>query len=150
MTETKLKTIVREAVELDREIQRMAERLKELKSLLVKEACGREEDHEEADGGGTRWVAEGDNECIARVNFPAPTLKSKIDADSKDYAKLSERLGRLKEKLLQPVLAYRPVADFREQIQLHFSKPDARAIITLAETKSAPRVSFETKEKAAA
>jgi hypothetical protein len=33
--------------------------------------------------GGTRWKAEGNDSCITRLNFPAPTLKAKIDEEGR-------------------------------------------------------------------
>ena len=53
MTESKLKQIVTEAVELDREIQLQTERLKDLKKILIAEAESREEELEKLGKGKT-------------------------------------------------------------------------------------------------
>ena len=77
MTDNILKSLVTEAVSLDREINEKSDRLKELKAELVAEARSRESELASTDGGGRRWTAEGSDGCIARVTFPAPTLKAK-------------------------------------------------------------------------
>ena len=83
---TKLQNLVTEAVSLDREISDQTERLKEIKAQLVEAAREREDELVPTDGGGLRWTAEGNDGCIARVNFPAPSLKSKIEGDGKPIA----------------------------------------------------------------
>ena len=90
MTDKILKNLVTEAVSLDREINEKAKQLKELKAQLVAEARGREDELARTDGGGTRWTAEGSDGSIARVNFPAPTLKSKVDGEGKAHRKDQE------------------------------------------------------------
>jgi hypothetical protein len=87
MTDKILKNLVTEAVSLDREINEKANQLKELKAQLVAEARGREGELARTDGGGTRWTAEGSDGSIARVNFPAPTLKSKVEWERKAHRK---------------------------------------------------------------
>ena len=58
MTDNIVKSLVTEAVSLDREINEKSERLKELKAELVAEARSRESELTSTDGGGTRWTAE--------------------------------------------------------------------------------------------
>jgi hypothetical protein len=74
---TKIQNLVTEAVSLDREISEQTERLKALKTQLVEAVREHEDELTPTDGGGLRWTAEGKDGCIARVNFPVPSLKSK-------------------------------------------------------------------------
>ena len=90
MTDNILKSLVTEAVSLDREINEKTDRLKELKAELVAEARSRESELASTDGGGRRWTAEGSDGCIARVTFPAPTLKAKIDEEGQGHRKDQE------------------------------------------------------------
>ena len=78
---TKIQNLVTEAVSLDREISEQTERLKALKAQLVEAAREQEDELTPTDGGGLRWTAEGQDGCVARVNFPAPSLKSKIEGE---------------------------------------------------------------------
>jgi len=86
---TKIKNLVTEAVSLDREISEQTDRLKEIKAQLVEAAREREDELVPTDGGGLRWTAEGSDGCIALVNFPAPSLKSKIDGEASPLRKSS-------------------------------------------------------------
>ena len=102
MTDKILKNLVTEAVSLDREINEKANQLKELKAQLVAEARGREGELARTDGGGTRWTAEGSDGSIARVNFPAPTLKSKVDGEGKVIEKIKNLAGIRFRSALHP------------------------------------------------
>ncbi len=142
-----LKNLVTEAVSLDREINEQTERLKELKSALVAEARSREDELAATDGGGTRWTAEGSDGCIARVNFPAPTLKGKIDGEGKAIEKIKGLAGSVFNRLFTPAISYKPVEGFRAEAVTLLPKADAKKLIKLCQSASAPRVSFETTER---
>jgi len=102
MTDNILKNLVTEAVSLDREINEKSERLKKLKVELVAEARSRESELASTDGGGRRWTAEGSDGCIARVIFPAPTLKAKIDEQGKAFEKIKNLVGDVFTRLFVP------------------------------------------------
>ena len=150
MTDNILKNLVTEAVSLDREIKEIADRLKELKAELVTEAQSSESELASTDGGGLRWTAEGSDGCIARVNFPAPTLKAKIDEEGKVIEKVKNLTGGVFTRLFIPAVSYRPIERFREEATALLPKVDANRLINLCESATAPRVSFETTEREAA
>lgn len=150
MTASMLKNLVTEAVSLDRELNEKSDRLKELKSALVSEARSREDEFAPTDGGGTRWTAEGSDGCIARVNFPAPTLKAKIDGEGKVIEKIKQLAGTVFNRLFTPAISYKPLEGFREEAAALLAKADAKKLIKLCESASAPRVSFETTDREAA
>ena len=95
-------------VSLDREINEKTERLKQIKAGLVAEARSREDELIPTEGGGTRWTAEGGDGCIARVNFPAPTLKAKIDGEGKAIEKIKQLAGGVFSRLFIPAISYKP------------------------------------------
>ena len=150
MTDNILKNLVTEAVLLDREINEKTDRLKELKAELIAEARSGEGELALTNGGGTRWTAEGIDGCIARVNFPAPTLKSKIDEEGKILEEIKNLAGGVFRRLFVPAISYRVVEKFREEAATLLSKSDANKLIKLCQSVSAPRVSFETSERQAA
>jgi hypothetical protein len=150
MTENILKNLVTEAVSLDREISEKTDRLKELKAELVVEARSREGELASTDGGGRRWTAEGSDGCIALVNFPAPTLKTKIDEAGEVIEKIKNLAAGVFAGLFAPTSSYRPVERFREEAAALLPKADASKLIKLCQSASAPRVSFETSERDAA
>ena len=145
----KLKNLVTEAESLDREISEQTDRLKEIKALLVEAARERAHEHTPTDGGGQRWTAEGSDGCIARVNFPAPTMKSKIEAEGKAIEKIKQLAGTAFTRLFVPTISYKPVENFREETKALVAKTNAGKLIKLCQTESAPRVSFETAERPA-
>lgn len=147
MTDTKLKALVTEAVDLDRMIAQNTDRLAELKSLLVAEAVSREEQQTKTDGGGWSLTMEGTNGCIARVTQPGPKLKSSVDAEKPAGAKLMALVGKFKDQLFTPRLTYVPVENFRDKVANLFGG-QARKIISACEGKASPQVAFETKEAA--
>jgi hypothetical protein len=149
MTVRNLNNLVSEAVTLDREINEKSERLKELKSKLVETA--RIHDHEllPTEGGGTRWTVEGHDGCVARVNFPAPSLKAKIDGEGKAIEKIKKLAGNLFSKLFVPTISFKPVSDFREETTALLAKADATKLIKLCQSDTTPRVSFETADRSA-
>jgi hypothetical protein len=150
VTASVLRNLVTEAVSLDREINEKAERLKELKAALAAEAQTREAELAPTDGGGTRWTAEGSDGCIARVNFPAPSLKGRIDAEGKTITKIKQLTGSVFSRLFITTLSYKPVEGFRNEAAALLPKAEANKLIELCQSASAPRVSFETAEREAA
>ena len=150
MTDNILKSLVTEAVSLDREINEKADRLKELKAELVAEARSREGELASTDGGGMRWTAEGGDGCIVRVNFPAPALKAKVDEEGKVIERIKELARGVFTRLFVTTISYRPVEKFRGEAAALLPKAEANRLITLCQSASAPRVSFETTEREAA
>jgi hypothetical protein len=150
MTDKMLKNLVTEAVSLDRDINEKADRLKELKAELIAEARNCDSEFALTDGGGRRWTAEGSDGCIARVTFPAPTLKAKIGERRKLFERIKNLAGGVFTHLFVPITSYRPIEKFREEAAALLPKADANKLIKLCQTASAPRVSFETTERQAA
>ena len=148
MTKQNIQSLVTQAVLLDRELSEKGDQLKELKSQLVEAARKNAKQFTTTDGGGCRWTATGDDGSVARVNFPAPTLKAKIDGEGKAIEKIKEVAGRLFTRLFTPAVSFKPVADFREEVLALLPKTEATKLIKLCQTESAPRVSFETADKA--
>lgn len=146
---TKIQNLVTEAVSLDREISDQTERLKEIKAQLVEAAREREDELIPTEGGGLRWTAEGNDGCIARVNFPAPSLKSKIEAEGKPIEKIKQLAGALFSRLFIPTISFKPVENFRDEARALLAKAEATRLIKLCQSESAPRVSFETAERSA-
>lgn len=145
MNDTKLRSTVTRAVEIDRQIAELSDELKELKSDLVTEAALRPEDHTETPGGGSSCVFEGNDGCIARVTFPARKLKSSIPGEGGAISKIREASGKFFHALFAQVPAYKPVPGFREKAEDLLGK-DARKLIKACESASSPAVAFETKE----
>ena len=146
---TKLQNLVTEAVSLDRKISEQTERLKEPKTQNIEAVREREHEHTPTDGGGQRWTVEGTDGCIARVNFPAPTMKSKIEGEGKAIEKIKQLAGSAFSKLFVPAITFKPIEDFRVEARALLTKGDANKLIKLCQTESAPRVSFETTERVA-
>lgn len=146
MNESKLKSLIAEAVLLDREIADRSERLREAKKLLVAEALNRAPEHIPTSGGGVSWTAQGADGCIARVSFPAPALKAGIDADSRALEKVRLLAGRFFDRLFLATPKFRPVENFRDEAERHLGPSMARRLIGLCQSESSPRVSFETRE----
>jgi len=146
MTNAQLKKLVNEAVTLHRNIVAQSERLKIMKSDLVREARLHENDFTPTNNGGSRWTATGTDGCIARVNFPAPALMPLINSESETFDQVLALAGECVDRLFESVYYLRPVAEFREEVSQVLPKRDARQLIELCETKCAARVSFETAE----
>lgn len=147
MTDHKLRSTVTRAVALDREIATLTDELKALKADLVTEAALRPEDHADTAGGGSSWIAEGNDGCIARVTFPAKKLKSSIPGEGSAITKIREAAGRAFAQLFNQVPAYKPVPNFRELASGILGK-DSKKLLKLCESSSSPAVAFETKEAA--
>ena len=94
MTDNILKSLVTEAVSLDREINEKTDRLKELKAELVAEARSRESELASTDSGGRRWTAEGSDGCIARVNLPGTDAQGEDRSGREGHRKDQESRWR--------------------------------------------------------
>lgn len=148
MTNAKLRAVVAEAVSLDREKSDIEARLKDIKALLVAEAQGRAEEHTQTVGGGSSWIAEGNDGCIARVTFPSPKLASSIKGVGKKIAQVMELAGKSFARLFSQEPSWKPVDDFREAAVEELGQKDGRKLVKLLEGPSTTSVSFETKEAA--
>jgi hypothetical protein len=146
MTDNMLRSLVTEAVSLDREINEKTDRLKELKAELVAEALSREGELALTDSGGTRWSAAGGDGCIVRVNVPAATLKARID-EGKVTEKGKNLVCQAFTHLFVPIISFRHIEKFREAATMLLPKTDSNRLIKLCQSASAPRVSFETADR---
>lgn len=150
MTEQRIKLLVSEAVALDRELSEKSEHLKELKRAIVFEAQGHTDEHNPTEGGGSSWTAQGADGCVVRVSFPAPGLRAAVEGEGQAIEKIRSCAGRFFPQLFNQMPRYRPVENFRDEAERQLGPQAARKLIRLCEMESAPRVSFETKEKAEA
>ena len=150
MTDAKLSTLVAEAVELDRNIREGQERLKDLKALLAAEAESRAEEATPTEGGGTSIEFAGADGCIARVTTAGATLKSSIKAEGRDIEKVKAAADRHFSRLFETVLAYKPIADFRDQAVSLLGPKEGARLLKLCTNPGKTTVSFETKETGAA
>src|SRR5665213_4429109 len=105
MNESKLKQLAVEAVRLDRQITRQQNRLKHLKTQLVTEARARLASGEKA------IAIQG-----VRIHFPSPSLRSKIELEDKVFDQIKSAANGCFDALFMPILAYRPVEDFRTEV----------------------------------
>ena len=147
MNEKTLRELVDTAIVLEREIEERQARLKDIKGVLVLEADENQDDQVKTDGGGRSWTLEGQTGCIARVTFPAPTMKDKISGAGKTIEKIMQIAGKRFAGLFEQVPAWKPKPDFRKLVDSQLDAVQARKLLKLCSTESAPRVSFETKEK---
>ena len=151
MNKNALRKLVTKTVALHRDIAEKNEQLKSLKAALVQEARLHPDTQLPTDSGGTRWTAEGNDGCIARVSFPAATLISEIAGDSDLVEPCKAIAGSSFSKLFTPVKIYQLVDDFRTEAKALLPEAKAAEITKLCENEASPRVSFETaKEKAPA
>ena len=147
MTNTQLKKLVTDAVALHREIATQNERLKAMKSDLIREARLHKKEFTLTDNGGSRWTASGADGCIARVNFPAPALLSLIDSESETFDHILALAGECMDELFESIYYLRPASNFREEAARSLPGREADKLIDLCQTTSSPRVSFETAEQ---
>ena len=148
MTDQKLRSLVTEAVCLDREIAEKQARLKEIKEHLTIEADTRADEATATDGGGTSLTFEGADGCVARVTTAGATLKATIKGEGKDIEKVKAAAGTIFPKLFTPVLAYKPVDNFRDEATALLGAAEGRKLIRLCTNPGKTTVSFETKEGA--
>jgi hypothetical protein len=145
MTTHKLRSLVAEAVSLDRDITEKSARLAELKSLLKTEAETRSDEHTPTDAGGWSWVAEGADGCIARVTQEGGKIKSSISTD-KDVEKAKTIAGPAFAQLFEPRVTYKLTKAFRDRAEQLLGKAAARLVKALSGTGQI-NVSFETTDK---
>ena len=149
MNKIKLQKLVTTTVALHREIAEKTEQLKALKAALVDESRLHPDDHIANDKGGSRWTADGNDGCIARVSFPAPTLVSEIDAKGELIEQCKLIAGDAFAALFTPVKIYQLADNFRSEAKAQLPEAKATELTKLCESEASPRVSFETaKEKA--
>jgi len=148
MTTEKLKALVTRAVNLDRSIAQDQEELKSLKEQLATEAASRAEEATTTEGGGTSLVFEGAEGSIARVTVAGATLKSSVKAEGRDIEKVKEAAGRHFPRLFETVLAYKPIAAFRQEAESLLGAKDAAKLVKLCTNAGKTTVSFETKDAA--
>jgi len=146
MTEAQLKKLVDEAVSLHRALTTYSERLKALKADLIREAQRHNEDFTITDNGGSRWTARGTDGCIARVNFRAPALLTRIDTKDETFDKILALAGESLDGLFDSVHYLKPIADFRDEVAAALPRRAATQLIELCQVECSPRVSFETAE----
>lgn len=149
MTDQKIRSLVTEAVCLDREIAEKQARLKEIKESLTIEADTRADEATETEGGGASLTFEGSDGCIARVTTAGATLKSSIKGEGKDIEKVKAAADRHFGRLFLPVLAYKPCENFREEAAALLGAVEARKLVKLCTNPGKTTVSFETKDGAA-
>ena len=143
MNEQELQTLVDNAVVLHREIATKTEQLKQLKAELVQQARLEPETHAVTETGGKRWTVKGSDGCIARVSFPASSLISEIEAASELVPQLQTIAGNSFKKLFTTVKSYQLVENFRAEAASVLPPQKAETLLSLCESESAPRVSFE-------
>ncbi len=81
------------------------------------------------------------------MNFPAPTLKGKIDGEGKAIEKIKKLADAVFSRLFVPAITFKPVEGFRDEAAALLPKADAKKLIKLCESASSPRVSFETTDR---
>jgi hypothetical protein len=143
MNDKEIQNLVDTAVELHREIATKTEQLKQLKAELIQQARLEPQAHAVTETGGKRWTVKGSDGCIARVSFPAPSLISEIEAASELVPQLQGIAGNSFRKLFTTVKSYQLVENFRTEVASLLPSKKAEAVLSLCESESAPRVSFE-------
>lgn len=146
MNTEKLQTMITTAIALDQHIVELSETLADLKDRLIAEAITRPDDHIATDGGGTSWTAPDASGNIVRVTFPGPGLRATIAGEGKVIDKIRAAAGSFFSRLFAQAPKYAPVEKFREEAIALLGSAEGKKLIRLCETKSNPRVSFETKE----
>jgi len=146
MSPKEINALVSKAITLDRLISNSEDKLKELKSELIELAVALPEDLRTATEGGGWSISFDADAGVARVTQPGDKIKSNIDPEKKTGAALIEKLGKLKDQFLTPVLTYEPVANFRQRAVELLTPANARKVIEMVTTESNPKVAFETKD----
>jgi len=145
MTKDTLQALVATAIAIDQEIADLNEKLKELKAELVAEAKDRKEEQTVTEGGGRSWTAQDAAGNVARVTFPGKAIKGSISGEGKTIDRIRTAAGALFPRLFKQAPQYIPVEKFRDEATALLGR-NASKLIRLCESKSATRVSFETKE----
>lgn len=155
MNDSKLKLLVKETVELDRQVQQLTRLLEANKKLLVAEAKSRKDEATKTDGGGTSISFEGLNGCIARVVRAGRTLKSSLAIGSDELVKANliclEKAPAKDEPLPFTVLFKETrkmelVQNFRQKAIQVLGDERAARLLKLVTNSGSTTVSFETKE----
>ena len=149
MTDQKLRTLIAQAIRLDRGISQAEDKLKGLKAQIAAEAETRPDEQIATEGGGTSITFEGAGGCIARVTRTAAALKSAVSPTDKKFAKIKELTGTQFPWLFQTAVVHTLVPDFRKTAA-NLMGDDAKKLIKLCENPGKTTVSFETKEVATA
>jgi hypothetical protein len=146
MTTHKLRKLIDEAVELDRQIRDAEAALKDTKAKLMGEALTRPEEHVATAGGGWSWQYAGDSGAICRVTQEGDKLKSSVSTE-KDVAALKDAAGEAGFRaLFVPAICYKPVARIREEAPALLDKPGLRKLWKVLTGKGRVTVGFETKK----
>ncbi len=145
MTEPKLRRLIDEAIQLDREIETLKADLDEIETQLKEEAESRDDEHQPTDGGGWSWTAEGADGHVCRVTREGDKLKSSVGSE-KDVAALKDVCGTHFADLFSPALSYRPIDGIRDKATARLGPAQARKLIKLITGAGRVRVAYETKE----
>ncbi len=148
MTDQKLRSLIAQAVRVDRGISQAQDKLKGLKDQIAAEAETRPELAVATDGGGTSITFEGSGGCIARVTQAGATLKSTIKPTDKKFDQIKESAGPDFMRLFETEIVHKPVEGFRDRAAELLGTLKARPLIKLCTNPGRTTVSFETKEKA--
>ena len=82
------------------------------------------------------------------TNTAGATLKSTIKGEGKDIEKVRTAAGTVFQRLFAPVLAYKPVDNFRDEALALLGTAEGRKLIKLCTNPGKTTVSFETKDAA--
>ena len=84
-------------------------------------------------------AAEGSDGRIVRGNFPAPTLKTKID-EGNATRKIKKLAGQAFTRLFVPTISYRPIEKFREAATVLLPKSKHACVLWRTKTScSSPK-----------
>lgn len=140
MTDAKLRALINETALLDAQIKLLQAELKPKKEAILEAVRTRQNELQPTENDGRSWrLAEADRE-IARVIFPAPSLKA-FPCDDPKSERVHQLAGPHFTKLFDDQLLYRPVKAFRQVAEALLAKK-AGKLIELCETPTAPRLSF--------
>lgn len=146
MNEKEIKVLIREAVELDRELAIKKKRLDELKTSLKDEAARRKGEQVETGNGGRSWRYEGEDGSICNVVFAAPLLESVVKGEA--FEPLKALAGAVWKKLFTFETSYKLIPNFRAAAAGFLGTDKAGKLVALCERPAGVRVSFETKRLA--
>jgi len=149
MTDRLVEKLVARGIALDREVADKTEELKDIKRQLIDLAKMDGDGQAPTDGGGWSYTLRDNEGNIARVTAPAPSLKSTIDGEGELIEKIRSLLDckATFTALFSPAPAYKLVGEFREVATALLGR-NAGKLLKLVTSKSATKVSFETKEAA--
>ena len=145
MNDNKMRMLIAEACQTDREVARLKETLDGMKAQIRAEAESRKDEHVATEGGGWSWTMEGVDENVVRVTRPGDSLKATIDDAGKATDKIRKAAGGHFTRLFQQAPKWKLVPDFRDAAGVLLGKGAAK-LIKLVSKASQVSVSFETKE----